>query len=533
MKAKFSKLVMLVIAFFTVTAYAQQQPIPTHTPWTKQDSAAINALVLYPDSVRMAIFEACEYPAVIVNIAQLQKNSSSEFSDLVSKYSKDEQEDIWNLSRYPGLISQLAQGGKKSPTEINAILINYPLDIHDIGLKYGTDYYDLLKKIDDLQTQTNTQFEQTIADYPADVQAAFRQLIQLPEALSLLNDDLSLTVRVGDHYKRDPQGVMRRTDSLGLVEARQNAQDVQQWKNTIATDTAAQNDLKSAGTEYAESNGYTQDQVDAPIDDTNTISNYSCEPYSYWFGYPTWYPYSYWYPYPYWYDLGYYYGPGGNLICFGLPSYYFTNWYFYYPDHLHRYPRLGSAYISHYYGGHRTVFTDNALVVHNWVHNNRAFLPSDFKTNPSSRVEAVREVGKMNSDLMGPMRTKTVSDEARVDYLQKNSAKYPALNSNPQQPKIEEGRQVPNVMHQPERQPAMPVQRGAAPQQARNNAPRQQFAPRGYNYNNVNHAQEYHQNVWRQAAQPAQRQESQPAYHAPAQESAPRMSAPSSSPRGR
>jgi hypothetical protein len=125
MKTKISKLVMpLIITFFSVAAYAQQQPVSTHVPWTKQDSAAINALVLYPDSVRMMIFEACEYPAVIVNIAQLQKNSSSDFQDLVNSYSKQEQEDIWNLSRYPDLISKLAQGGKKSPDEINAILAN-------------------------------------------------------------------------------------------------------------------------------------------------------------------------------------------------------------------------------------------------------------------------------------------------------------------------------------------------------------------------------------------------------------------------
>ncbi len=473
MKTRFSQLTIVVITFFTVTAYAQQQPVSTHVPWTKQDSAAINALVLYPDSIRMLIFEACEYPAVIVNIAQLQKNSSSDFQDLVSSYSKDEQEDIWNLSRYPGLISKLAEGGEKSPDQINTILNDYPQDIHEVALKYATHDYDLLKKIDDLQTQTNAQFEQLIAAYPTDVQTSFRQLIQLPEALSLLNDDLSLTVRVGDHYKRDPQGVMRRTDSLGLIEAKQNAQDVQQWKQTIETDTAAQNDLKSAGNEYAEGNGYTQSQVDAPIDDTNAVSDYSCYPYSYWFGYPTWYPYDYWYPYPYWYDWGFYYGPGGGLIVFGLPSFYFTNWFFYYPDHYHHYPRLGSAYIGHYYGGHRTVFSSNALVVHNWVHNNRAYLPADFRTNPSNRVEAIREAGQMNSELMGPMRTKTVSDAARVDYLQKNNARYPVLNPNPQVPKVEEGRRVPNIMQEPQKQPAVPVHR-TAPQQ-RSSAPGRQF----------------------------------------------------------
>ncbi|HTA27511.1 MAG TPA: hypothetical protein VK809_06975, partial [Bacteroidia bacterium] len=65
-------------------AGANAQQVTSHTPWTKEDSAAINALALYPDSVRREIFTACEYPAVIVNIASLQKNSSAAFSDMLS-----------------------------------------------------------------------------------------------------------------------------------------------------------------------------------------------------------------------------------------------------------------------------------------------------------------------------------------------------------------------------------------------------------------------------------------------------------------
>src|SRR5271168_2977686 len=132
--------------------------VNSHTPWTKEDSAAINALALYPDSVRMEIFTACEYPAIIVNAASLQKNSSAAFADLVSGYSKTKQEDVWNMSRYPNLISRLVDGGKKSKEDIETILANYPADIHDIALKYGRDEYDLLNKVNDLQNNTNQQF---------------------------------------------------------------------------------------------------------------------------------------------------------------------------------------------------------------------------------------------------------------------------------------------------------------------------------------------------------------------------------------
>src|SRR5580658_10589508 len=104
-------LIYLLLLFLLPFAGANAQQVTTHTPWTKEDSAAINALALYPDSVRMEIFTACEYPAVIVNVASLQKNSSAAFADLVSSYDKTKQEDIWNLSRYPNLIARLVDGG--------------------------------------------------------------------------------------------------------------------------------------------------------------------------------------------------------------------------------------------------------------------------------------------------------------------------------------------------------------------------------------------------------------------------------------
>ena len=91
-----------IIGIVTIDAVAQQQsPTPKHL--MKEDSAALNALVMYPDTIRLHIFEACEYPSAIVSIASLQKTSSDEFVTLIGSYSKNEQEDFWNLSRYPGL----------------------------------------------------------------------------------------------------------------------------------------------------------------------------------------------------------------------------------------------------------------------------------------------------------------------------------------------------------------------------------------------------------------------------------------------
>src|ERR1700733_8482593 len=124
--------ILLALSFTGLKAQTSEQ-VSSHTPWTKEDPAAINALALYPDSVRMEIFTACEYPAIIVNVASLQKNSSAAFADLVSSYDKTKQEDVWNMSRYPNLIYRLVDGGKKSKEDIETILNDYTAEIHDVA----------------------------------------------------------------------------------------------------------------------------------------------------------------------------------------------------------------------------------------------------------------------------------------------------------------------------------------------------------------------------------------------------------------
>lgn len=497
------------LLFIITIAGANAQQVTSHAPWTKEDSAAINALALYPDSVRMQIFTACEYPAIIVNVASLQKNSSAAFAEMVNSYDKSKQEDIWNLSRYPNLISRLVDGGKKSKEDIETILKDYPADIHDVSLKYGRDEYDLLKKVDDLQNQTNQQFNDIISSYPADVQKTFTNLLQMPEVMTLLNDHLSLAVRVGDKYKRDPQWVMHKSDSTAAAEAKINAEQLNEWKQTIQQDSNARNDMKAAANEYATDNGYSQSQVDAPIDSTQ-VNNTAVYPYSYWFGYPVWYPYAYWYPYPWWYDWGFYYGPYGEIIVFGCPSFYFTNWYFWYPHHWHRYPWLGCAYIHHYYGPHR-LNTLSRQVVHNWVHANRNYLPADFIRGNSNtvRAEAFRQYGELNEKVAN--KDGTINTKARDAEFAKNPAKYNALNSHPEQAKIPEEKQGADIRQPYTRQPAVNPPREQS-QRVQTQTPQQNTQPR-YNYDNIQRAQSYHNNTWQQA---------QPQYHSAPQQSAPR-----------
>ena len=514
MKNKF--LFTLAISIATLSAFAQQQS----TTHTSEDSAAINALVMYPDTIRMEIFEACEYPGAIVNIASLQKNSSTDFANLVGNYSKSEQEDLWNLGRYPDLISKLVQGGEKSKEQIDAILTSYPEDIHKTAMKYGKNHYDVLQKMDDLQAKTNAQFAQIISEYPPSTQDVFRDLINHPEIINLLNDHLSLTVRVGDHFRRDPKRVLHRADSMNVAETKQNAEDAEAWKQTIQQNPDEANDLKNSAHDYAKENGYSDEEL-TTRPDPNYVNNYTCPPYSYWYGYPSWYPYSYWYPYPYWFDCGFYYDVYGNMIMLGCPSFYFTNWYFYYPEHWHHYPHLCNSYINHYYGP-RGSHGEHSYVVHNWVRDNKNYLPKDFIANKQNRADAIKQVGQLHIDAQKGNGVKPVSSTVRDQYFQNHATKYPSLNTAYKaEPNSAVKQNIQENRQEPVKQPSVRI---TNPQQQPVQTPRQSQTPRSNNFNNVNKAQEYHRNTWEQA-QPNVRPQQQYQQQAPRpqqQQSAPR-----------
>ena len=528
-----------IIGIVTIDAVAQQQsPTPKHL--MKEDSAALNALVMYPDTIRLHIFEACEYPSAIVSIASLQKTSSDEFVTLIGSYSKNEQEDFWNLSRYPGLISRLVQEGKESVDQINIVLKDYPAEIRETAMKYGIGYYSILQKMDDIQNKTDAQFDTILTDYPLETQKALKVLIQFPEIINLLNDHLGLTVRVGDRYRRNPNGVIHRADSLNLAETRQNAQDAEAWKQSIEQNPDEAEDLKNAANDYATENGYTEEDVNS-TPDSDYINNYTCYPYPYWYGYPTWYPYSYWYPYPYWFDCGFYHDRRGNIVIIGSPSRYFTTWYFYSPEHLRRYPNLGNGYIDHY-GGRQRTGSGNSVIVHAWIHEHKEYLPQDFATNRTRRPEVIKQVGSLDVEVQKQNGGKPITPDIRDKYIRENSSKFPSLNTEPRkrEPGDENGKNISGAIEPPTKQPpiriAMPVeqvvsnsrepaarpgdQRISEPQPSRQQSvnivgptpsrQRQPVPSPSINFNTIHNAQEYQRNVWEQT-QPTVRPQPQAA----------------------
>ena len=160
---------------------------------SKEDSAAINALVLYPDTVRLSILEAAKYPEAIVRTALLQKKTSADFANAISSFSREEQEVFWDLTRYPDLIDKLVEGGKKTTKTATAIAAEYPEEIRETAITYGTKQYDVLKIISEQQNKSNLAFNDILKIYPPAAQQVLKELVYLPEVLSILNDHLQMT----------------------------------------------------------------------------------------------------------------------------------------------------------------------------------------------------------------------------------------------------------------------------------------------------------------------------------------------------
>lgn len=421
MKSKILNLILLFSLSFTM--FAQNTSAPK---FSAEDSSAINALSLYPDSIRLNIFEACQYPEILVRLAMNKEKSAASFKEIISTTDRKAQEELWNLCRYPELISALAVS-EKSESEIDRITERYPSEIRQYANKYGRNNRTLLKRIDSLNTETNRSFETLLEGYPEKTVRAYRELLFFPEVLSILNDHLDIAVMAGAGYKRNPERVIHFADSVSLAAARQNAEELSQWKDSVMKDTNNINDLKVLAKEFSTENKSNEDELRSPSSTTTVILQYAYYPYPYWYGYPYWYPEPYWYPVPLWMDLGFYYDPFGHIVFIGMPSYRFVHWYFYHPHHWHHHPYIGHTFVSHYYG-HRQSPGSNSAVVHKWVEDNDKFIPRDFIKNRSNGIETMRELGQLNT-IKDP-KGNSLNNIQREEYYEKNRSEYPGLHKN-------------------------------------------------------------------------------------------------------
>jgi hypothetical protein len=180
------KLIYLLLFMSISFAHAQGDRESLRSFMTGGDSVDINNIATYPDNVRQLVFDAATQPQAVARMGDLQKKFNGKFRELLAPYPKDQQQKIWNLTRYDKLIAQLAKT-KAKKKKMEAVLKDFPAEVHDNALAYALDHHDLIVSIDKLNNEYDNEFIAAMATYSAEVQPSFRKLQSYPELLNILH----------------------------------------------------------------------------------------------------------------------------------------------------------------------------------------------------------------------------------------------------------------------------------------------------------------------------------------------------------
>jgi len=396
----------------------------------EEQKDAVNALVLYPSEIRDYIFEATQYPEALVKISSIQKRTSQSFRKLVENYPKEVQVELWDLTRYPGLIHGLADLQKKDyQRPLDDLLKEYPGIIHERSKAALKNYRSIIIEMDKLALAGESAFKEVIKKYPEKGQTALEKMIELPEVLSILTDNVKMMIMVGDVYNSDPEWIRRKADSLALEVARSMTIELDEWKEKVENDSQAINQLKSVAKEYTNDLGEDDLYYPGEEDEVETTIYYYEAYYPYWYGYPYWYTHPRWRPYPYWYDWGFYIQPDATVVVFGLPSYQFTSWYFQTHHNHYHCPYLSAFFVNHYHH-YPHAYSSIAYGVTGWKNQHRTVI-SDNWLESDDRLEArFKELGQLEKDRAEYNEQHKLNPKSLPDFLEEEGRKYPTLSKS-------------------------------------------------------------------------------------------------------
>lgn len=393
----------------------------------EEDREAMDALVMYPQEVRDAILLVAEKPEILVRLDGLQGLTSTEFQDLLEGYSREQQQQFYDLVRFPELIVALVDNGKPSRLEITDMTVDYPEEVQRAALQLGRNEFGTLIQIRQLQKEFRYALAEIKSDYDVPVQEAIDQLISLPEVLDLLTENYRMTLLIGSLHQKDHDWVHTQMDSLALVQARQNAKELEDWKEALENDAEALQELEASAESFAETQGYSKEEYRRERQEQVVVHHYY--PYPYWFGYPSWYDYPWWYRYPYWHHWGFYYGPGGRIVIYGMPSWHYLSWHWHYPQHWYYYPHFSNCLVGHYQR-HRHSSQSLSSTTRNWVNRSQQTLGRDFVSREEGRIDKIKEYAVFEMDYASYADKKQGNSIREADYLDKNIRKYPDLGNS-------------------------------------------------------------------------------------------------------
>lgn len=308
-----------------------------------KDTTTLPLLFSYPDTIRASILTTSTYPQGLVQIEEIQKKSSASFKKSIAHYNRSRQKQLWEFTRYSELTGLLIVNRNRTEEELKVILKEYPDDIKKSAIYFTKKDIHTIVLIDSIHKGFDKKYKETIENFPEEVKKSFTQILQKPEVISILNQEIKTTITLGNIYKSNPTVVKQFSDSIHKLIIEHNSKEYEAWKTGISTNPEVQKELKQIAGKYQEENHYNDDVYDNQKSETETYFL----PYPYWAGYPYWYESPNWYPYPWWYQIGFYWSPGGPIIFNGMPTYYFGWWYWHHPHHYF-YPHTNQFFHQHY-----------------------------------------------------------------------------------------------------------------------------------------------------------------------------------------
>ena len=307
-----------------------------------EDRTTIDAIAGYDEKVQNNILQVAQTPEVLNKMEELQKRSQNQFRAIINDYDRDAQAAFYDMARYPNLITDLVSNGKPSSSEVDRIVLNYPVDIHETAKKYARRYFDVFQQIDKLNSEIDGAFQSYLEPYNPQTRESVNALLAYPDIVSILVEDKDFTALLGAVYNEDPEWTENNLNRISQELSEQNKEDLDAYKTQLQNDPEAYNEMLEASEKYAQENNERRyESSSEPVVDVRIINSYP-----YWFGYPYWYTDPYWRPLPFYYHTGFYRNHLGSIVFVGLPSFHFIHWQTY--NHPTLFPHLSYNYYSYY-----------------------------------------------------------------------------------------------------------------------------------------------------------------------------------------
>lgn len=391
----------------------------------QKNPGVMDEWVQYPEKFTQPMLLAAEYPEVLGRLGRLQTQTRDQFQSLIRNLPRAEQEQIYELTRYPQLLNALGGPNKLSNSQIKKVAEEYPEATQKAARDLGRKHYTLLQQINELNLQSRQEFERNIQDLPNNAQNAYRELLQVPELLSSMEENMPLAIALGEAYRADPRSTERKVETLRADLQRRNQDAVADFNENLKSNPQAQREMRQAAEQYAAENNVSVYQVEE-VPSTTTVY-VGINPYPYWFGGPYWYGYSWWRPYPYWWGFGFYFGPGWGIGFWGWPSYYYSNWFWGYYPNYYRYPYLCSYYWGQfnrwrpyygYYNGYWRGYPNGFFRATNQFQQTRGrFALGNNFTNDGRNAARFSNLGRVERDFTQFRASNPGSNVSRQDFF--------------------------------------------------------------------------------------------------------------------